>query len=93
MSFSVHPITPTFAAEIGDLDLSAPLGDAAFEALDTLMWDGSSYIRVSSVRGSENLNGKPSPIEYPTRTPPTRSNVTNQTFVVFKLAPELAPDE
>ena len=34
MSFSVHPITPTFAAEIGDLDLSAPLGDAAFEALD-----------------------------------------------------------
>ncbi|MCZ6588480.1 MAG: TauD/TfdA family dioxygenase [Alphaproteobacteria bacterium] len=34
MSFSVHPITPTFAAEIGDLDLSAPLGEAEFAALD-----------------------------------------------------------
>ena len=34
MSFSVHPITPTFAAEIGDLDLSVPLSDPAFAALD-----------------------------------------------------------
>ena len=34
MSFSVHPITPTFAAEIGDLDLRAPLSDADFAALD-----------------------------------------------------------
>jgi alpha-ketoglutarate-dependent 2,4-dichlorophenoxyacetate dioxygenase len=34
MSFSVHPITPNFAAEIGDLDLREPLSDAAFAALD-----------------------------------------------------------
>ncbi|MDH3738250.1 MAG: TauD/TfdA family dioxygenase, partial [Alphaproteobacteria bacterium] len=36
MSFSVHPITPTFAAEIGDLDVSAPLGDAEFEKLEAV---------------------------------------------------------
>ena len=34
MSFSVHPITPSFAAEIGDLDLGAPLGEPEFAALD-----------------------------------------------------------
>ena len=34
MSFSVHAITPTFAAEIGDLDLSAPLSDSEFEKLE-----------------------------------------------------------
>lgn len=34
MSFNVHPITPTFAAEIGDLDLGAPLSEADFAALD-----------------------------------------------------------
>ncbi|NKB48931.1 MAG: TauD/TfdA family dioxygenase [Alphaproteobacteria bacterium] len=34
MSFSVHPITPTFAAEIGDLDLRVAMSDAEFEALE-----------------------------------------------------------
>ena len=34
MSFSVHAITPTFAAEIGDLDLRQPLGDAEIAALE-----------------------------------------------------------
>ncbi len=34
MSFSVHPITDTFAAEIGDLDLRDPLSDADFATLD-----------------------------------------------------------
>ena len=34
MSFSVHPITPTFAAEIGDLDVSEPLSEADLAALD-----------------------------------------------------------
>jgi len=34
MSFSVHPITPSFAAEIGDLDLSVPLSEPTFAALD-----------------------------------------------------------
>ncbi|MFT5182502.1 MAG: alpha-ketoglutarate-dependent 2,4-dichlorophenoxyacetate dioxygenase [Alphaproteobacteria bacterium] len=34
MSFSVHAITPTFAAEIGDLDLRQPLGEAEFAALE-----------------------------------------------------------
>lgn len=34
MSFSVHAITPTFAAEIGDIDLRQPLADAEFEKLE-----------------------------------------------------------
>jgi hypothetical protein len=34
MSFTVHPVTPTFAAEIGDLDLSAPLDDAVIAGLE-----------------------------------------------------------
>jgi len=34
MPFTVHPITPTFAAEIGDLDAAAPLGEAEFAALE-----------------------------------------------------------
>ena len=34
MSFSVHPITPTFAAEIGDLDLAVPLDDDVIAGLE-----------------------------------------------------------
>lgn len=34
MSFTVHPITPTFAAEIGDLDLSASLDDDVIAGLE-----------------------------------------------------------
>jgi len=35
---TVHPITPGFAAEIGDLDLARPLGDAAFEIVRQAFW-------------------------------------------------------
>jgi len=33
MSITVCPGTPTFAAEIGDVDLSKPIADADFEAI------------------------------------------------------------
>jgi alpha-ketoglutarate-dependent 2,4-dichlorophenoxyacetate dioxygenase len=38
MSITVSPITPTFAAEIGDVDLSRPLADDDFEAIQDAFW-------------------------------------------------------
>ncbi len=38
MPFTVCPITPGFAAEIGDLDLSHPLDDATLEAVRQAFW-------------------------------------------------------
>ncbi|MBI36603.1 MAG: 2,4-dichlorophenoxyacetate dioxygenase [Alphaproteobacteria bacterium] len=34
MSFSLHPITPDFAAEIGDIDLRKPLSEVEFKSLE-----------------------------------------------------------
>jgi alpha-ketoglutarate-dependent 2,4-dichlorophenoxyacetate dioxygenase len=38
MSITVCPVTPTFAAEIGDVDLSKPLHDADFKAIQDAFW-------------------------------------------------------
>ena len=44
MSISVAPVTPTFAAEIGDVDLSKPLHDAEFEAIQQAFWKYSVLV-------------------------------------------------
>ena len=38
MSITVSPVTPTFAAEIGDVDLTKPLADADFAAIQDAFW-------------------------------------------------------
>ncbi len=38
MSITVYPVTPDFAAEIGDVDLSRPLSDADMSAIKTAFW-------------------------------------------------------
>ena len=38
MSITVCPITPTFAAEIGDVDLTHPLSDTDFDAIKAAFW-------------------------------------------------------
>ncbi len=38
MAITVYPFTPDFAAEIGDVDLAAPLSDADFEDIRTAFW-------------------------------------------------------
>jgi alpha-ketoglutarate-dependent 2,4-dichlorophenoxyacetate dioxygenase len=38
MTITISPITPTFAAEIGDIDLSGPVADADFEAIKDAFW-------------------------------------------------------
>ncbi|HET7160314.1 MAG TPA: TauD/TfdA family dioxygenase [Burkholderiales bacterium] len=38
MSITVCPITPTFAAEIGDVDLTQPLSDTDFDAIKAAFW-------------------------------------------------------
>jgi alpha-ketoglutarate-dependent 2,4-dichlorophenoxyacetate dioxygenase len=38
MSITVCPVTPRFAAEIGDVDLTRPLADADFEAISEAFW-------------------------------------------------------
>ena len=38
MSFSIHAITPNFAAEIGDIDLSQPLSNDDQEAIKKTFW-------------------------------------------------------
>ena len=44
MTISVAPVTPTFAAEIGDVDLSKPLHDADFEAMQQAFWKYSVLV-------------------------------------------------
>ena len=44
MSITVCPVTPAFAAEIGDVDLSRPLADADFEAIRGAFWKYSVLI-------------------------------------------------
>jgi len=38
MTISVHPITPDFAAEIGDLDLSRPVSETDLDAVKQAFW-------------------------------------------------------
>ena len=44
MSVTVCPVTPTFAAEIGDVDLSKPLRDADFAAIQEAFWNYSVLV-------------------------------------------------
>ena len=44
MTITVCPVTPTFAAEIGDVDLSKPVADADFEAIKDAFWKYSVLI-------------------------------------------------
>ena len=38
MSITIYPVTPGFAAEVGDVDLSRPLSDAVFAEIQTAFW-------------------------------------------------------
>jgi alpha-ketoglutarate-dependent 2,4-dichlorophenoxyacetate dioxygenase len=38
MSITVSPVTPTFGAEIGDVDLTQPIADADFDAIKAAFW-------------------------------------------------------
>ncbi|MES2564578.1 MAG: TauD/TfdA family dioxygenase [Pseudomonadota bacterium] len=38
MSITVYPVTPTFAAEIGDVNLTQPLSDSDFDAIKAAFW-------------------------------------------------------
>ncbi|HEX2826887.1 MAG TPA: TauD/TfdA family dioxygenase [Burkholderiales bacterium] len=44
MTITVCPVTPTFAAEIGDVDLTRPLHDADFAAIQEAFWKYSVLI-------------------------------------------------
>lgn len=44
MSITIYPITPNFAAEIGDVDLSSPLSTADSEAIKEAFWKYSVLI-------------------------------------------------
>ncbi len=44
MAISLYPITPTFAAEVGDIDLSQPLDPADVEAVKQAFWDYSVLV-------------------------------------------------
>jgi alpha-ketoglutarate-dependent 2,4-dichlorophenoxyacetate dioxygenase len=44
MSITVCPVTPGFAAEIGDVDLSSPLADAEFDAIKDAFWNHAVLI-------------------------------------------------
>jgi alpha-ketoglutarate-dependent 2,4-dichlorophenoxyacetate dioxygenase len=38
MSIAIYPVTPDFAAEIGDVDLAKPLSDAVFAEIQAAFW-------------------------------------------------------
>jgi alpha-ketoglutarate-dependent 2,4-dichlorophenoxyacetate dioxygenase len=44
MSIAVYPFTPHFAAEIGDVDLSAPLPESDFEDIKAAFWKYSVLV-------------------------------------------------
>ena len=44
MSITIAPITPDFAAEIGDVDLTKPLSDAVFEEIAQAFWKYSVLV-------------------------------------------------
>ena len=44
MSIIVYPVTPDFAAEVGDVDLSKPIADADFEAIRDAFWKYSVLV-------------------------------------------------
>ena len=44
MSITVSPMTPTLAAEIGDVDLTQPLADADFAKIQQAFWQYSVLI-------------------------------------------------
>jgi alpha-ketoglutarate-dependent 2,4-dichlorophenoxyacetate dioxygenase len=44
MTITVSPMTPSFAAEIGDVDLTKPLDNADFEAIQQAFWTYSVLI-------------------------------------------------
>jgi alpha-ketoglutarate-dependent 2,4-dichlorophenoxyacetate dioxygenase len=44
MAISLYPVTPTFAAEVGDIDLSRPLDDADVKAVKEAFWKYSVLI-------------------------------------------------
>ena len=44
MSITICPVTPDFAAEVGDLDLSAPLAEADLAALKEAFWKYSVLV-------------------------------------------------
>ena len=66
MSVTVAPVTPTFAAEIGDVDLSKPLHDADFEAIQQAFWKYSVLIFPNQVLTPEQhlaFSAKWGPVE------------------------------
>ena len=44
MGIAISPITATFAAEIGDVDLTQPLADADFAEIQHAFWKYSVLI-------------------------------------------------
>ena len=44
MTITISPVTPTFAAEVGDVDLSQPLADADFAEIQQAFWKYSVLI-------------------------------------------------
>ena len=38
MTITISPVTPTFAAEVGDVELSQPLADADFAEIQQAFW-------------------------------------------------------
>jgi alpha-ketoglutarate-dependent 2,4-dichlorophenoxyacetate dioxygenase len=85
MSFSVHPITPTFAAEIGDLDAGAPLSDADFAALDEAFNTYSVLIFPGQQLSDDAM------IEFSARFGPLEATIQElRKGVTLRLRPEFA---
>ena len=80
MSITVYPVTPDFAAEIGDVDLSQPLSDETFAEIQRAFWKYSVLVfpqqnltaeqhlafsaRFGPVENERTLDPKATPTRY-----------------------------
>ena len=74
MSIALSPVTPNFAAEIGDVDLSKPLADEDFAAIQQAFWKYSVLIFPEQHLTSEQhlaFSAKWGPVENSRTLDPT----------------------
>ena len=80
MSIAIYPVTPDFAAEIGDVDLTKPLPDATFAEIQAAFWKYAVLVfpqqdltperhlafsaRVGPVENERTLDPKATPTRY-----------------------------
>ena len=63
-AITVHPLSPDFVAEVGDVDLSRPLAPADLDAIKQAFWNSRARIGFADWVEAERENLETVPQEY-----------------------------